>query len=98
VADYLAGRRDNFEADRKVARTMLAMDPTIAEIMPAARAFRDRVVRFLAAEVGIRQFLDVGAGLPGAGNSREIAQSVDPACLVVWVDSDPMVLSHARAL
>ncbi len=98
VADYLAGRRNNFEADRKAVRSMLATAPSIAEIMPAARAFQHRVVRFLAAEAGIRQFLDIGAGLPGAGSVHEIAQSVDPACLVVWVDSDPMVLSHARAL
>jgi hypothetical protein len=98
VADYLAGRRNNFEADRKMARSMLAAGPSIAEIMPAARAFNGRVVRFLAAEAGIRQFLEIGAGLPGTWNSHEIAQSVDPACLVVCVDSDPMVLSHARAL
>ena len=98
VADYLAGRRNNFEADRKMARSMLAAGPSIAQIMPAARAFHRRVVRFLAAEAGIRQFLDIGAGLPSTGNSHEIAQSVDPACLVVCVDSDPMVLSHSRAL
>jgi hypothetical protein len=98
VADYLAGQRNNFEADRKVARSMLAITPSIAEIMPAARAFQRRVVRFLVAEAGIRQFLDIGAGLPRAGGVQEIAQSIDPACLVVWVDSDPMVLSHARAL
>jgi hypothetical protein len=98
VADYLSGRRNNFETDRKVARSMLAAGPAIAEIMPAARAFRHRVVRFLAAEAGIRQFLDIGSGLPNAGSSHEVAQSVDPACLVVCVDSDPMVLSHARAL
>jgi hypothetical protein len=98
VADYLSGRRNNFEADRKIARSMLATDPSIAEIMPAARAFYHRAVRFLAAEAGIRQFLDVGAGLPGGGASHEIAQSVDPACRVVCADSDPMVLSHARAI
>jgi hypothetical protein len=66
--------------------------------MPAARAFHRRVVRFLAAEAGIRQFLEVGAGLPGAGSSHEVAQSVDPACMVVCVDSDPMVLAHSRAM
>jgi hypothetical protein len=98
VADYLAGRRNNFEADRKMARSLLAAAPSIAHIMPAARAFQQRVVRFLASEAGIRQFLDIGAGLPGAGSIQEIAQSVDPSCLIVWADSDPMVLSHARAL
>jgi hypothetical protein len=98
VADYLSGRRNNFEADRKMARAMLATDPSIAAIMPAARAFHHRAVRFLAAEAGVRQFLEIGAGLPGTGSSHEIAQSVDPACRVVCVASDPMVLSHWRAL
>jgi hypothetical protein len=98
VADYLAGRRNNFEADRKVARSMLATDPVIAQIMPAVVDFHRRVVRFLAVEAGVRQFLDIGAGLPGAGSRHEVAQSVDPGCRVVCVDSDPMVLSHARAL
>jgi hypothetical protein len=98
VADYLSGRRNNFEADRKIARHMLAAGPSIAQIMPAARAFYHRVVRFLAAEAGIRQFLEIGAGLPSAGNSHQIVQLVDPACRVVCVVSDPMVLSHARAV
>jgi hypothetical protein len=98
AADYLIGRRNNFEADRKVVRSMLAAVPSIAGIMPASRAFYLRAVRFLAAEAGIRQFLDIGAGLPGADSTHEVAQSVDPACRVVLVDSDPMVLSHARAL
>jgi hypothetical protein len=98
VADYLSGRRNNFEADRKMARAMLATDPSIAAVMPAARAFHHRAVRFLAAEAGVRQFLEIGAGLPGAGSSHEIAQSVDPACRVVCVASDAMVLSHWRAI
>jgi hypothetical protein len=108
VADYLVGRRNNFEADRRVARSMLGTGPSISEIMPAARAFHQRAVRFLAAEAGIRQFLGIGIGLRGAESSgaaprgaetsSEIAQAVDPACRVVFVDSDPMVLSHARAL
>jgi SAM-dependent methyltransferase len=97
VADFLNGRRNNFEADRRAARTMLATAPAIAAIVPAVLAFHQRAVRFLALEAGIRQFLDVGAGLPGAENSRDIAQSVDPACRVVYVDNDPMVLSYVRA-
>lgn len=77
---------------------MLTTAPSVGEIMPAARAFRERAVQFLAAEAGIRQFLDVGTGLRGAQSTSEIAQAVDPACRIVCVDNDPMVLSHARAL
>jgi len=98
VADYLGGRRNNFEADRKVARSMLVSAPSVAEIVPAARAFHLRAVRFLAAEAGLRQFLDLGPGLRGGEGTARVAQSVDPACRVVCVDNDPMVLSHARAL
>jgi SAM-dependent methyltransferase len=97
VADFLNGRRNNFEADRRAARTMLATAPAIAAIVPAVLAFHQRAVRFLALEAGIRQFLDVGTGFPGVENSRDIAQSVDPACRVVYVDNDPMVLSYVRA-
>jgi hypothetical protein len=97
VADFLNGRRNNFEADRRAARVMTATAPAIAEIVPAVLAFHQRAVRFLALEAGIRQFLDVGTGLPGVEASRGIAQSVDPACRVVYVDNDPMVLAHVRA-
>jgi S-adenosyl methyltransferase len=97
VADFLNGRRNNFEADRRAARTMLATAPAIAAIVPAVLAFHQRAVRFLALEAGVRQFLDVGTGFPGMENSRDIAQSVDPACRVVYVDNDPMVLSYVRA-
>ena len=97
VADFLNGERNNFEADRKAARVMLSTAPAIAAIVPAVLAFQQRAVRFLALEAGIRQFLDVGTGFPGVENSRDIAQSVDPACRVVYVDNDPMVLSYVRA-
>ncbi|HEY0933007.1 MAG TPA: SAM-dependent methyltransferase [Trebonia sp.] len=97
VADFLNGGRSNFEADRRVARVMLAAAPAIAAIVPAVLAFQQRAVRFLALEAGIRQFLDIGTGLPGAEISRDTAQSVDPACRVVYVDNDPMVLSYVRA-
>jgi len=97
VADFLNGRRNNFEADRRAARVMLATAPAIAAIVPAVLAFHQRVVRFLALEAGVRQFLDVGTGLPGVETSRDIAQSADPACRVVYVDNDPMVLSYVRA-
>jgi hypothetical protein len=97
VADFLNGRRNNFEADRRAARVMVATAPAIAAIVPAVLAFHQRAVRFLALEAGIRQFLDVGTGLPGVEASRGIAQSVDPASRIVYVDNDPMVLAHVRA-
>jgi S-adenosyl methyltransferase len=97
VADFLNGRRNNFEADRRAARVMIATAPAIAAIVPAVLAFHQRAVRFLALEAGIRQFLDIGTGLPGVEASRGIAQSVDPASRVVYVDNDPMVLAHVRA-
>ena len=98
VWNYLVGGRDNFEADRRAGRLLISVAPAMAEFGPASRAFLRRTVTYLAAEAGIRQFLDVGTGLPTAGNTHEVAQAVDPACRVVYVDNDPMVLSHARAL
>jgi hypothetical protein len=97
VADFLNGRRNNFETDRQAARIMLVTAPVIAAIVPAVLAFHQRAVRFLAVEAGIRQFIDVGTGLPGVETSRDIAQSADPACRVVYVDNDPMVLAYVRA-
>jgi hypothetical protein len=98
VGDYLYGGRNNFEADRKVARAMLATAPIVGTLAPAMRAFHQRAVRFLVAEVGIRQFLDIGTGLSDAGNTHEVAQSLDSRCRIVYADSDPVVLAHARAL
>ncbi len=98
VSDYLRGGRNNFEADRKAAHALIAAAPVLRTIGPAVRAYHQRVVRYLAGEAGIRQFLDIGAGLAISGNTHEIAQSIDACCRVVYVDSDPMVLSHARAL
>lgn len=98
VWNYLVGGRDNFEADRQAANQMIAVAPVVGEIGPASRAFLRRVVSFLADEAGIRQFLDVGTGIPTAGNTHEIAQSVAPECRIVYVDNDPIVLAHARAL
>jgi hypothetical protein len=97
VADFLNGARNNFEADRKAARVMLSTAPAIAAIVPAVLAFQQRAVRFLALEAGIRQFLDVGTGIPGAETNRDVFQAADPACRVVYVDNDPMVLSYIRA-
>lgn len=98
VWNYLVGGRDNFEADRQAANQMIAVAPVIGEIGPASRAFLRRVVSFLADEAGIRQFLDIGTGIPTAGNTHEIAQSIAPESRIVYVDNDPIVLAHARAL
>jgi hypothetical protein len=97
VWNYLVGGRDNFEADRRAARQLVTASPVVAQAALASRAFLRRTVAFLAAEAGIRQFLDVGTGIPAAGNTHEVAQAVDPACRVVYVDNDPVVMSHARA-
>jgi len=98
VGDYLYGGRNNFEADRRVARAMVAVAPVVGAIAPAARAFHQRAVRFLVAEAGVRQFLDIGTGLQTVGNTHDVAQSLDPRCRVLYVDDDPVVLAHARAL
>jgi len=98
AADYVDGGHDNFEVDRKAARAVLAAAPIMSEFMAALRAFHHRVVRYLVTEAGVRQFLDIGAALPASGLTHEIAQSIDPACRVVYVASDPMVLAHTRAL
>ena len=96
VWNFLIGGRDNFEADRRAARQLLAAAPVMERAAPASRAFLRRSVAFLA-EAGVRQFVDVGTGIPAAGNTHEVAQAVDPSCRVVYVDNDPVVLSHARA-
>jgi hypothetical protein len=98
VADYLYGGQNNFEADRKAARTLAAAAPGIVDIASAARAFQHRVLHFLVVEAGLRQFLDIGTGLPLVGNTHEVTQSLVPECRIAYVDNDPMVLSHARAL
>ena len=97
VADFLNGDRNNFEADRRAARVMLTSAPAIAAIVPAVLAFQQRAVRFLALEAGVRQFVDVGTGLPGVEANRDIFHTADPASRVVYVDNDPMVLSYVRA-
>jgi hypothetical protein len=96
--NYMVGGKDNFEADREAARQLISVAPVIRIAAPASRAFLRRAVRYLAAEGGVRQFLDIGTGLPTAGNTHEVAQSVAPQCRVVYVDNDPVVLVHARAL
>ena len=98
VADYLYGGQSNFEADRRAARTLLAAAPVVASIAPAGRLFQQRALQFLVSEAGIRQFLDIGTGLPIVGATHEVTQSMAPTSRIVYVDNDPMVLSHARAL
>src|SRR5688572_19353551 len=98
VYDYLLGGKDNFEADRIAAEQGLKANPD-GRIPPREnRAFLGRAVRYLAAEAGIRQFLDIGTGIPTAPNVHQVAQSVAPDARIVYVDNDPMVLTHARAL
>jgi S-adenosyl methyltransferase len=98
VADYLYGGQSNFEADRKAARALAAMAPSITSIPPAVLAFQQRALNFLVTEAGIRQFIDIGMGLPLVGATHQVAQSLVPESRIVYVDNDPMVLSHARAL
>jgi S-adenosyl methyltransferase len=98
VVDYLNGGQNNFEADRKAARTLAVSAPVTATIAPAVRAFVQRLLHFLVLEAGIRQFLDIGTGLPLVGSTHVVAQSLAPECRIIYVDNDPMVLSHARAL
>ncbi|MDR0345292.1 MAG: SAM-dependent methyltransferase [Nocardiopsaceae bacterium] len=98
VYDYLLGGKDNYEADREAAVRAMAVFPGIAATVRANRAFLGRAVRYLAGEAGIRQFLDIGPGLPTSGSTHEIAQSIAPECRIVYVDNDPVVIAHARAL
>src|SRR5487761_849988 len=98
VADYLYGGQNNFEADRRAARALAATAPVIADIAPAVRGFQQRVLRFLVAGAGVTQFLDIGTSLPLVGSTHEVAQSLVPESRIAYVDNDPMVLSHARAL
>jgi hypothetical protein len=98
VYNYWLGGHDNFAADREAAEQAIAANPGIVADVRANRAFLVRVVRYLASECGVRQFLDVGTGLPTAGNTHQVAQAVAPDARIVYADNDPIVLSHARAL
>jgi S-adenosyl methyltransferase len=98
IYDYLLGGKDNYEADRAAVDAVLKIAPEMGFTARENRAFLGRVVRYLTAEVGIRQFLDIGTGIPTAGNTHQVAQAVAPEARVVYVDYDPVVLSHARAL
>jgi hypothetical protein len=98
VYDYWLGGKDNFAADREAAERVLAATPGLRFRVRANRVFLARVVRYLAAEAGIRQFLDIGTGIPSANNTHEVAQAAAPDSRIVYVDNDPIVLTHARAL
>ncbi len=98
VYNYWLGGKDNFAADRAAAEQAIAAFPDIVLSARANRAFLRRAVTFLAGEAGIRQFLDIGTGIPSANNTHEVAQAVAPDSRIVYVDNDPVVLAHARAL
>jgi hypothetical protein len=98
IYDYLLGGKDNFEADRAAAAAIVEASPSLPISMRANRQYMARVAHYLAADCGIRQFLDVGTGLPTSPNLHEVVQQVAPAASVVYVDNDPLVLVHARAL
>jgi O-methyltransferase involved in polyketide biosynthesis len=98
VYDYWLGGKDNFAADRELAELMLQAIPTLREMAMANRAFMRRAIRYLVEEAGVRQILDLGTGIPTSPNVHEIAQAAAPQTKVVYVDNDPIVLAHARAL
>ena len=98
IYDYFLGGKDNFAADRETVTVALEAWPAARTAARENRAFLGRAVRYLTAEAGITQFLDIGSGLPSVGNVHEVAQGILPSAHVVYVDNDPIVLAHARAL
>src|SRR5690349_24188951 len=98
IWNYWLGGTDNYPVDRAAGDQFSAVYPGIVDIARADRAFLGRVVRFLAGEAGVRQFLDVGTALPTAENTHQVPQSVAPESRIVYADNDPLVLVHARAL
>ena len=98
IWNYWLGGKDNYAVDRAAGEEYARAFPGIVDVARASRQFLTRTIRYLAGEAGIRQFLDVGTGLPTAENTHEVAQQVAPACRIVYVDNDPIVLAHARAL
>src|SRR5437868_5152768 len=98
IYDYALGGKDHFAADREVSEKAWVAMPTGRTAARENRSFLGRAVRYLAAEQGISQFLDIGTGLPSADNVHEVAQRVAPESRIVYVDNDPLVLAHARAL
>jgi hypothetical protein len=98
IWNYWLGGKDNFAVDREIGDRMARMYPDIVRLARADRAFLRRAVHHLVVEEGIRQFLDIGTGLPTADNTHQVAQALAPESRVVYVDNDPLVLSHARAV
>jgi len=98
IWNYWLDGKDNYAADREAGEAYLEVFPGIAVVARTSRGFLTRAVRYLAADAGLRQFLDIGTGLPTASNTHEVAQRVAPESRVVYVDNDPLVLAHARAL
>ena len=98
IYNYLLGGKDNYEWDRQAAGQLLAVVPDARAAAWANRRFLGRAVRFLAQDAGIGQFIDIGAGLPATGNLHQVAHELDPRSRVAYVDNDPIVVSHARAL
>jgi O-methyltransferase involved in polyketide biosynthesis len=98
IWNYWLGGKDNYAADRAASETVLAAMPSLLQIAKATRRFLVDAVTLLARDYGVRQFLDVGTGLPAADNTHEVAQRVAPESRIVYVDYDPVVLAHARAL
>jgi hypothetical protein len=98
IYDYFIGGKNHFAADRAAAAEVLRNSPSVRIAARENRSFLGRAVHFLAAEAGIRQFLDIGTGLPTTNNVHEVAQAAAPSSRVVYVDNDPLVLAHARAL
>lgn len=96
--NYFVGGKDNYEVDREIGDHIKEIFPGLVDVAVASRHFLGRAVRHLAQEQGIRQFLDVGTGLPTADNTHQVAQSVAPDARIVYVDNDPVVLAHAHAL
>jgi hypothetical protein len=98
IWNYWMGGKDYYEVDQQAGDQFLAIYPGIADMARASRLFISRAVTYLARDIGIRQFLDIGTGLPSNDNTHEVAQRIAPDCRVVYVDNDPLVLTHARAL
>ncbi|HEX5569377.1 MAG TPA: SAM-dependent methyltransferase [Streptomyces sp.] len=98
IWNYWLGGKDNYEIDRQVGDQITAILPDVPRLARASRALLARTVRYLVEEAGVRQFLDIGTGLPTADNTHELAQRIAPESRIVYVDNDPLVLAHARAL
>ncbi|WP_419998564.1 SAM-dependent methyltransferase [Streptomyces boninensis] len=98
IWNYWLGGKDNYKVDRETGDQIRQLHPGIGDYARADRLFLGRSVHHLVAEAGLRQFLDIGTGLPTADNTHEVAQRAAPECRVVYVDNDPLVLTHARAL